>query len=443
MTAPKVLLLLSDGYTAEGLLVGKPGTTVGKLVFNTSMAGYQEILTDPSYAGEIVVFTFPLIGIYGAAEQDRQSSRIHARGLVVSELSAASDNWRADRTLTDLLLLEGVTGIRGIDTRRLTKHLRDSGEMYGVITSELDEAGARELLAAQPDFGAADFVREVTCEQPYMRLAGQFYREPVVFRSLGNLFAAPAPPPQHCLRVAAYDFGIKHAIIDCLSERACEVHVFPATAKARELLAIDPDGVFLSNGPGDPARMNYVLPELTQLIELSDGSGGRGRPLPIFGICLGHQLLARAAGLPTYRLKFGNRGANHPVLELASGRVHISSQNHSYAVALSDGPGGRPAAAEIQELAGSSAGQSIAPESRRPLGDDRPRAPYPHPLNPGLLVTHLNVNDSSCEGLAWADKPIFCVQYHPEGSPGPRDNTYLFDRFVEHMTGAPVTAEVA
>jgi carbamoyl-phosphate synthase small subunit len=464
------MLMLADGYVAHGVSIGAAGTTVGKLVFNTSMTGYQEILTDPSYAGEIIVFTFPLIGIYGAAEEDRQSSRIHARGLVCGELSDAADNWRADRALSDLLLLEGTRGIAGLDTRRLTRHLRDRGEMLGVITSELTEAEARALLAEQPDFGELDLVREVTCDAPYLRRAFEVYREdwssqqvssdsPVAAASLRPYFggtdaAAIEPtlfeaadmehrlPAGRPLVVAAYDFGIKRAILDCLTARGCEVHVFPATASADELLAVDPDGVFLSNGPGDPARMDYVLPHIQRLTET----------LPVFGICLGHQLLARAAGLPTYRLKFGNRGANHPVLELADNRVHISSQNHSYAVALGEGPEGMPAAAESKELpnentvgkitVGAAASRpsvdvdKLPPPpatNRNPLGPDRPRDAYPHPLNPEVLVTHLNVNDSSNEGLSWRDRPVFSVQYHPEGCPGPRDNTYLFDRFIGMM----------
>jgi carbamoyl-phosphate synthase small subunit len=456
------MLMLADGYVAHGVSIGQPGTTVGKLVFNTSMTGYQEILTDPSYAGEIIVFTFPLIGIYGAAEEDRQSERIHARGLVVGELSDAADNWRADRALNDLLMLEETTGIAGLDTRRLTRHLRDSGEMLGVITSELSEDEARALLAGQPDFGELDLVREVTCEAPYVRQAFEVYREdwssqqagsdnpsvnsgaglqtretgrsedlphsePSLFSNVDRERHLPAGRP---LVVAAYDFGIKRAILDCLTARGCTVHVFPATATADELLAVDPDGVFLSNGPGDPARMDYVLPHVKQLAET----------LPVFGICLGHQLLARAAGLPTYRLKFGNRGANHPVLELDANRVHISSQNHSYAVALGEGAEGMPAGAVSKELPGARDADSLSasagqrPASRRkPLGPDRPVDAYPHPLNPQVLVTHLNVNDSSNEGLAWRDKPVFSVQYHPEGCPGPRDNTYLFDRFIGMM----------
>ncbi|HES58753.1 MAG TPA: carbamoyl-phosphate synthase small subunit, partial [Firmicutes bacterium] len=370
---------------------GKPGTTVGKLVFNTSMTGYHEILTDPSYAGEMITFTFPLIGIYGTSPEDAQSAGIHARGVLVSELSHSADSWRADRTLNDLLLYEGLTGISGIDTRQLTRHLRDQGEMLGVITSELDEAAARSELVKHPDFGEQDLVTEVTCAEPYS----------VAPRDGSSRYT-----------VAAYDFGIKRGILTCLAERGCTVHVFPATATADELMGVDPDGVFLSNGPGDPERMDYALPHVKQLI---DG-------VPLFGICLGHQLLARALDIPTYRLKFGNRGANHPVLELDSGRAHISSQNHSYAVALDDGPAGRPAAAEHGR-------------SRAPLGADRPQAPYPHPLNGEVLVTHLNINDSSNEGIALRNRPVFSVQYHPEGCPGPRDNTYLFDRFVSLFNG--------
>jgi carbamoyl-phosphate synthase small subunit len=440
--APRdTLLVLDDGYTVRGRLLGKPGTALGKLVFNTSMVGYQEILTDPSYAGEILVFTFPLIGIYGATLADAQSSRIHARGLVVSEAQFIPDSWRSDSALSDLLLFEGITGISGLDTRRLAHHLRESGEMLGVITSELTEAEARSALDSAPDFGAVDYVREVTCDAPF-----------VVYPQSGPGRFGPwersgARPPEYNYTVAAYDFGIKRGILDCLAERGCTTHVFPATATAEELLAVRPDGIFLSNGPGDPELMDYVLPHLGTLMEHT----------PVFGICLGHQLIARAMGLPTYRLKFGNRGANHPVLDLASGRAHITSQNHSYAVALAAGPEGRPAAAPMQGVKGverlpepEQAATSWPPSPpralpklvskpqsgvpRHPLDPlNRPQHPFPHPLNPRVLVTQLNVNDSSCEGLALTDKPVFCVQYHPEGCPGPRDNIYLFDRFIELM----------
>jgi carbamoyl-phosphate synthase small subunit len=409
--ATEALLLLADGYLAQGMLCGKPGTTMGKLVFNTSMTGYQEILTDPSYAGEIITFTFPLIGIYGACPADAQSERIHARGVIMGELYPHADSWRADRTLTDVLLYEGVTGIRGIDTRRLTRHLRDRGEMLGIITSELSLAEAKAELAKHPGFGNLDLVPEVSCKQPYVV-------EPFDPSAPHTGLHEPVTPATHgrTFTVAAYDFGIKRGILRCLAERGCRVHVFPATASAEELLAVQPDGVFLSNGPGDPERMGYTLPHIVKLMEAR----------PTFGICLGHQLLALASGIPTYRLKYGNRGANHPVLDLETGRVHISSQNHSYAVALDDGPRGRPAAAPLPD--GAPGGRE-----RAPLDAGRPALPYPHPQNEAVLVTHLNVNDSSNEGLAWRDKPVFSVQYHPEGCPGPRDNLYLFDKFVGMM----------
>jgi len=400
------LLLLADGYTARGSQLGRQGTTVGKLVFNTSMTGYHEILTDPSYAGEIITFTFPLQGIYGVCPADAQSERIYARGVIVGERSERSDSWRSALTLNDLLLSMEVVGLTGLDTRRLTRHIRDAGEMLGVITSELTEAEARTALEQHPDFGQQDLVPEVSCKEPYVTRPGDF--DPARLGPLGE-----AEPQFRAngegLTVAAYDFGIKRGILECFGARGVTVHVFPCTASAAELLAVEPDGVFLSNGPGDPERMDYALDNVRMLMD----------KLPTFGICLGHQLMARAAGIPTYRLKFGNRGANHPVLDLASGRAHISSQNHSYAVALDDTPAGRPAAAEGRE--------------RAPLGPDRPHAPYPHPLNSDVYVTHLNVNDRSNEGLAWRDKPAFSVQYHPEGCPGPRDNVYLFDQFCKLM----------
>ena len=423
-SAADALLLLADGFCARGSLIGRPGTTVGKLVFNTSMTGYHEILTDPSYAGEMITFTFPLIGIYGVCPADAQSDRIYARGMIVGELSQDADNWRADRTLTDLLLYEGVTGIGGVDTRRLTRHIRDRGEMLGVITSELDMGTARDLIEATPNFGEQDLVPEVSCKRMYTVQAlapgaphtGLHGPSPSGQLAIFAPSVQETPPPARQFTVAAYDFGIKRGILRCLAERGCTVHVFPATATAAELLAVSPDGVFLSNGPGDPARMSYVLPHVQALME----------HLPTFGICLGHQLMALASGMPTYRLKFGNRGANHPVLDLAAGRAHISSQNHSYAVALADGPEGRPAAAPAPD------GTPLGRE-REPLGLDRPAAPYPHPMNESVLVTHLNINDGSNEGLAWRDRPAFSVQYHPEGCPGPRDNLYLFDQFCALM----------
>lgn len=401
------LLLLADGYTARGSHLGRSGTTVGKLVFNTSMTGYHEILTDPSYAGEVITFTFPLQGIYGVCPADAQSERIHARGVIVGERSERGDSWRSALTLNDLLLSMEVVGLGGVDTRRLTRHIRNKGEMLGVITSELTETEARAELEKHPDFGQQDLVPEVSCKEPYVARPGDY--DPARLGPLGEA-EIQLKANGEGLTVAAYDFGIKYGILECFTARGATVHVFPCTASSDDLLAVMPDGVFLSNGPGDPERMDYALDNVRTLMDR----------LPTFGICLGHQLMARAAGIPTYRLKYGNRGANHPVLDLASGKAHISSQNHSYAVALDDSPAGRPAAAE-------------GGRERAPLGPDRPQGPYPHPLNGDVYVTHLNVNDGSNEGLAWRNKPAFSVQYHPEGCPGPRDNVYLFDQFCRMM----------
>lgn len=400
------LLLLVDGYIARGQHLGCEGTTIGKLVFNTSMTGYHEILTDPSYAGEIITFTFPLQGIYGISPNDAQSDRIHASGVIVSERADTGYNWRSALALNDLLMSMEVVGLSGIDTRRLARHLRDQGEMLGIITSELTVAEARADLLEHPDFGEQDLVPAVSCKEKYTISPRDFPSDRLGQLGQAKQYGKGGKP----LIVATYDFGIKRGILECFAARGCTVHVFPATATADELFAVAPHGVFLSNGPGDPERMDYVLPHVRTLADR----------LPVFGICLGHQLLARAAGIPTYRLKYGNRGANHPVLDLSSGKAHISSQNHSYAVALAEGPSGRPAAAK----------EGCA---RVPLGADKPTKPYPHPMNQDVLVTHLNINDSSNEGLCWRDKPVFSVQYHPEGCPGPRDNTYLFDTFCELM----------
>jgi carbamoyl-phosphate synthase small subunit len=362
----KALLLLGNGEKLTGELVGKPGTTTGEIVFNTSMTGYQEILTDPSYAGQIIVFTFPLIGIYGVNADDDQSRDIFARGLVVSEYSPYRDNWRADRLLQDKLLKTETTGITGIDTRYLTQTIRNAGEMKALITSELGEKEAEDALMNAPVLSQEDVVREVVAPEPYdwKHTEARF-------------------------RVAAMDFGIKRAILDCLALRGCHVRVFPATAALDEILAFDPHGVFISNGPGDPERLGFCFDTVRAL----------SQNLPTFGICLGHQILALAYGLKTYKMKFGHRGANHPVRDLRTGRAHITSQNHSYAAML-------------------------------PPGVDAAAAREPIALGGGLVIDKVHINDGTVEGMHHEALPFFSVQYHPEGHPGPEDNYYLFDQFV-------------
>jgi len=361
------LLVLDNGESFTGCLIGKPGTTTGEVVFNTAMTGYQEILTDPSYAGQIIVFTFPLIGIYGVNADDDQSRSIFARGLVVSEHSPYRDNWRADRLLKDKLLTCEVTGISGVDTRYLTQVIRTAGEMKALITSELSEAEGREVLAAAPALSQEDVVQEVVMPRPYD-------------------WMQPSAPR---FRVAVLDFGVKWAMLEYLTERGCACRVFPATTGADEILAWEPQGVLISNGPGDPVRLSFCFETVRALTE----------KLPTFGICLGHQLLARAYGLTTYKMKFGHRGANHPVRDLQTGRAHITSQNHSYAVAL-------------------------------PEGLDAQAAREPFALADGLVIDKVHINDGTVEGMRHENLPWFSVQYHPEGHPGPEDNLYLFDQFV-------------
>lgn len=359
MPKPTSIIALADGLVLSGRAIGGGGTIGGELVFNTSMAGYQEILTDPSYAGEIITFTFPLIGNYGWTAHDHQSRRIWANGLVVSTLHDGIDNWMAEKTLAARLAEDDIHGIEGVDTRVITKQLRNAGAMNCVITTELSQSEAVKAAQDWPDLAEQDLVGAVTCEKPY---DWEIETEPK-------------------FKVAAFDCGIKYGILRAMAERGIAARVFPATASAAEVNEWNPDGVFLSNGPGDPQACIHYLKDT--ILELS-------AKFPIMGICLGHQLVGLAYGLETYKLKFGHRGANHPVKDLKSGRVHITSQNHGYAV--------------------------------REPGE-----------NSTLELSHVNVNDGSVEGFRHKELPVFTVQYHPEGSPGPRDNLYLFDEFAELM----------
>ena len=343
------------------------------------MTGYQEVLTDPSYAGQIVTMTCPQIGNYGVAAEDVESRGPQVAGFVVREASPIASNWRSTGTLREYLTEHGVVAITGVDTRALTRVLRTAGVMRGVIgTGHVDpEALVAKAKQVAPMEGR-DLVRTVSCTEPFdwppAGAAGAGL-EPEGFRR------APERPAGRPLRIAAYDYGLKRNILRRLAAHGCQVRVFPATAPASDLLATEPDGVFLSNGPGDPAPLDYAAHNAKTLLE-SD--------VPMFGICLGHQVLARAMGGTTYKLKFGHRGANHPVKQLATGQIEITSQNHGFAV---------------------------DPES---LPDD-------------VEVTHLNLYDGTVEGLRHTRHPAFCVQYHPEASPGPHDADYLFSRFLEEM----------
>jgi len=373
----KAILALEDGSWFEGISVGAKGDTGGEVVFNTSMTGYQEVLTDPSYAGQLVMMTCPEIGNYGVSEEDIESSRPQVAGFIVRQASSIASNWRASGTLSDYLSSHDIVAIADIDTRALTRTLRSSGVMRGVISTgnvEPEEAidRARRVLPME----GADLVTRVTCQAPFDWSPDSSGPGP----SFPEEFSLP--PERRAnrpLRIAAYDFGMKWNILRRLGAYGCDIRVFPASSPASELLAIDPDGVFLSNGPGDPAPLDYAIKNVKALIAAE---------VPTFGICLGHQVLGLALGGKTYKLKFGHRGANHPVKHLATDKIEITSQNHGFAV-------------------------------------------DPDSLPSDVMVTHLNLYDGTVEGLRHKSRPAFAVQYHPEASPGPHDADYLFGLFLD------------
>jgi carbamoyl-phosphate synthase small subunit len=361
------VLVLADGTAFHGTAFGADGEAIGEVVFNTSLSGYQEIITDPSYRGQIVTMTAPQIGNYGVNPEDVESHRPWIEGLVVRECSPLPSNWRARQSLDEYLKEWGVIGIEGIDTRALTKHLRDAGAQEGVISTLHGDA---ERLAAKakasPGLVGRDLVKDVTCSTPYVWNEGLWGATP----------QAPSRKPQ----VVVYDFGVKRNILRSLVDVGCEVNVVPATTPAKEVLGRAPDGVVLSNGPGDPAAVDYAISASRELVG----------QVPLFGICLGQQLLGLAMGGRTSKLKFGHHGGNQPVLDLATQQVTITAQNHGFTVDLDS------------------------------LGAD-------------VQATHINLNDRTIEGLRHKSLPIFAVQYHPEASPGPHDAGYLFQRFVEMM----------
>ncbi|MFN2641042.1 MAG: glutamine-hydrolyzing carbamoyl-phosphate synthase small subunit [Actinomycetota bacterium] len=368
----KAILVLEDGTTFEGRSFGAAGETFGEVVFNTSMSGYQEVLTDPSYHSQIVTMTYPHIGNYGVNGEDIESGRVQVAGFVVHEAVRAYSNYRATGSLPDYLADAGVVGIEGIDTRMLTRHIRSLGAMRGAIsTADLDPVSLRDRVLATPSMEGLNLVDPVTTGQPY-RAAD----------------AVGDPTSDPLFKVAAYDFGIKYNILRLLGAAGCDVTVYPASHPADAILSGGFDGVFLSNGPGDPATVKSGIDNVAALL---------GR-IPVFGFCLGHQILGLALGARTYKLKFGHRGINQPVLRVATGRVEVTSHNHGFAV-------------DPDTLRDATAFGTVE-------------------------VSHTNLNDATCEGIRCLDIPAFGVQYHPEASPGPHDARYLFDQFNASMEAA-------
>jgi carbamoyl-phosphate synthase small subunit len=397
----KALLALADGTVFEGTALGFDGETVGELVFNTAMTGYQEILTDPSYHGQIVTMTSPLIGNYGVTPEDVESRRVWAAGFVVKECSRVSSNWRARQTLDEYFRRAKIVAIEGLDTRALTRHLRDHGSQQGVIThQDFDQARAVQKAREAPDILGRDLVADVTCAQPYEWMEGTGAWRPVSgSQGIGQAEGGPARSNGSARHhVVVYDFGVKQNILRCLVDLGCAVTVVPASTPAERVLALKPHGVLLSNGPGDPEGVPYAARTTQQLIGT----------VPVFGICLGHQILALALGLKTYKLKFGHHGGNHPVLDLRSRAVTITSQNHNFSVTLPPAPeGSAPADGRVVKTA---------------LG--------------AVRLTHTSLNDESVEGLASLDHPVMSVQYHPEASPGPHDAAGWFEDFSRLMEKA-------
>lgn len=381
------ILALEDGRVFRGRAWGADGERLGEIVFNTSMMGYQEILTDPSYAGQIVTMTYPLIGNYGANPEDIESRRPFAEGLIVREFSEVRSNWRSTLTLDEYLAQHGIVGLSEIDTRALVRHIREKGAMRACLSSvDLDEASLVEKARRAPSMLGRNLVDEVTCGDRYDWPNAQL-DPPATAQTLDPLLAVRAQvqnllqPGEQPFRVVAYDFGIKYYILRYLEAFGCQVTVVPAHTSAEDVMALSPDGVFLSNGPGDPAALPEIVAAVNQLV-------GRA---PIFGICLGHQILALALGGKTYKLKFGHRGGNQPIKNKLTGQIEITSHNHGFAVDP----------------------ESLDPEQ--------------------IELTHFNLNDGCLEGFRHRHLPAFSVQYHPEAGPGPHDATYLFQSFIDLM----------
>ncbi len=367
----KALIALEDGTVFEGCSFTGPGEAVGEIVFNTSMSGYQEILTDPSYTGQIVTMTYPLIGNYGVNPEDMESAGAHPKAFLVKEYNAIPSNYRSRQTLADFLINHNVLGVQGFDTRALVRHIRTAGAMKGIVSTEdLDPESLVARASRWTGLVGQDMVKLVSCSEPY----GWTDNHPVP----GTDFSTSAGSSDD-LKIVAFDFGVKYNQIRILTDKGCRVQVVPATTDADTVLDMNPDGIFLSNGPGDPEGVEGVVDTIRSLL---------GKK-PIFGICLGHQILGLAYGGKTYKLKFGHRGGNQPVKDLHTGKVEITAQNHGFCVDMNS------------------------------LNSDT------------VELTHVNLNDNSCEGMKHKQFPAFSVQYHPEHAPGPHDAIYLFDRFID------------
>ncbi len=382
-TTPPAILALADGTVYIGNSIGAAGSTVGEVVFNTSMTGYQEILTDPSYCQQIVTLTYPHIGNYGINPEDVESNKVHAAGLIIKDLPMVASNFRSTQSLSQYLVAEGTVAIANIDTRQLTRQLRTQGAQNGcilalaageVVTSALVDKAIAAAKAA-PSMSGLDLAKVVSSTTSY----GWTESEWMLFNAEGKTGYGQQTAPR--FHVVAYDFGVKKNILRMLAQRGCKVTVVPAQTPAADVLKLQPNGIFLSNGPGDPEPCDYAIAAAKELIETG---------IPTFGICLGHQIMALASGAKTFKMKFGHHGANHPVKDLDSGRVSITSQNHGFAV-----------------------DEKTLPANLRP--------------------THISLFDNTLQGLERTDKPAFCFQGHPEASPGPSDIGYLFDRFIREM----------
>ncbi|MFM0518751.1 glutamine-hydrolyzing carbamoyl-phosphate synthase small subunit [Caballeronia jiangsuensis] len=372
------LLALADGTVFRGQSIGAPGSTIGEVVFNTAITGYQEILTDPSYARQIVTLTYPHIGNYGVNAEDVEATKVHAAGLIIRDLPVLASNFRSEQSLSDYLKAQGVVAIAGIDTRKLTRILREKGAQNGCILAGTDdEAKALGLARSFPGLAGMDLAKVVSTQENYEWTQTEW--------RLGSGYGKQEAPK---FRVVAFDYGVKFNILRMLAERGCHVTVLPAQSSAADALALNPDGIFLSNGPGDPEPCDYAIRATREFIE---------RGIPTFGICLGHQIMGLAVGAKTMKMKTGHHGANHPVKDMEDGRVVITSQNHGFAVDASTLPA-------------------------------------------NAKVTHVSLFDGTLQGFALTDKPAFCFQGHPEASPGPHDIAYLFDRFIKLMEAAKVAA---